>query len=31
VEHIQLEGRKRVTDREFINGARIVPGERFGS
>lgn len=31
VEHVQLEGRKRVTDREFMNGARIVPGERFGS
>lgn len=30
VEHIQLEGRKRVTDREFMNGARLVPGERFG-
>ena len=31
VEHVQLEGRKRVTDREFMSGARIVPGERFGS
>ena len=31
VEQIQLEGRGRVTDREFMNGARIVPGERFGS
>jgi len=31
VEHLQLEGRKRVTDAEFMNGARIVPGERFGS
>lgn len=30
VEHIQLEGRKRVTDREFMNGARVAPGERFG-
>jgi methionyl-tRNA formyltransferase len=31
VEYIQLEGRKRVTDAEFMNGARIAPGERFGS
>lgn len=31
VEHVQLEGRKRVADREFMNGARIVPGERFGA
>ena len=31
VECVQLEGRKRVTDREFMNGARIVPGERFGA
>ena len=31
VEHVQLEGRNRVTDREFMNGARIEPGERFGS
>ena len=30
VEHVQLEGRNRVTDRQFMNGARIVPGERFG-
>lgn len=30
VEHVQMEGRKRVTDREFMNGARIAPGERFG-
>jgi len=31
VECVQLEGRKQVTDREFMNGARIVPGERFGA
>ncbi|MGA8143642.1 MAG: methionyl-tRNA formyltransferase [Candidatus Acidiferrales bacterium] len=31
IEHIQLEGRNRITDREFMNGARIEPGERFGS
>ncbi|HTV59341.1 MAG TPA: methionyl-tRNA formyltransferase [Verrucomicrobiae bacterium] len=30
IEEIQPEGRKRVTDRQFINGARILPGERFG-
>jgi methionyl-tRNA formyltransferase len=30
VEHLQLEGRKRVTDTEFMSGARIKPGERFG-
>ena len=31
VEHLQLEGRKRVTDGEFMIGARIKPGERFGA
>jgi methionyl-tRNA formyltransferase len=31
VEQIQLEGRNRVTDSGFMNGARIVPGERFGT
>jgi methionyl-tRNA formyltransferase len=31
VEQIQIEGRNRITDREFMNGARIVPGEHFGS
>jgi len=31
VEALQLEGRKRVTDAEFLSGARLVPGERFGS
>ncbi|MGB9070515.1 MAG: methionyl-tRNA formyltransferase [Candidatus Acidiferrales bacterium] len=31
VEHVQLEGRNRVTDAEFRSGARIVSGERFGS
>jgi methionyl-tRNA formyltransferase len=30
VDHAQLEGRKRVTGPEFANGARIVPGEKFG-
>src|SRR5271154_479618 len=31
VEHLQLEGRKRITDGEFMIGARIKPGERFGA
>jgi methionyl-tRNA formyltransferase len=31
VERVQLEGRSRVTDGEFMNGARIVPGEFFGA
>jgi methionyl-tRNA formyltransferase len=30
VEHIQIEGRNRITDREFMNGAHIAPGEHFG-
>lgn len=31
LEHVQLEGRKRITAREFANGARLQPGERFGA
>jgi methionyl-tRNA formyltransferase len=31
VETLQLEGRKRVSAREFANGARLSPGDRFGS
>ncbi len=31
VEAVQIEGRKRVTAQEFANGARLVPGERFGT
>jgi methionyl-tRNA formyltransferase len=31
LEFVQLEGRKRITAREFANGARLAPGERFGS
>jgi len=31
LEFIQLEGRKRIAAREFSNGARLQPGERFGS
>jgi methionyl-tRNA formyltransferase len=27
---VQLEGRKRVTAREFVNGARLQAAERFG-
>jgi methionyl-tRNA formyltransferase len=31
VEFAQLEGRKRITAREFANGAHPTPGERFGA
>lgn len=31
IDEIQQEGRKRVTGPQFINGARIVSGERFGA
>jgi methionyl-tRNA formyltransferase len=31
LESLQMEGRKRVTAREFASGARLRPGERFGS
>jgi methionyl-tRNA formyltransferase len=31
LEAVQLEGRKRVSAREFANGARLASGERFGS
>ena len=31
VETVQIEGRKRVNAREFVNGARLAPGERFGA
>ena len=30
LEFVQLEGRKRITGREFANGARLAPGEKFG-
>lgn len=30
VESVQMEGRKRVSATEFLNGARLAPGERFG-
>jgi methionyl-tRNA formyltransferase len=31
VEYLQIEGRQRLTSREFMNGARIRPGERFAT
>lgn len=31
LEFVQLEGRKRITAREFVNGARLAPGEGFGT
>jgi methionyl-tRNA formyltransferase len=31
LEFAQLEGRKRITAREFANGARLAPGEGFGT
>jgi methionyl-tRNA formyltransferase len=30
LEFVQVEGRKRIAAREFANGARLGPGERFG-
>jgi methionyl-tRNA formyltransferase len=30
LEAVQLEGRKRISAREFVNGARLVSGEHFG-
>jgi methionyl-tRNA formyltransferase len=30
VEAVQMEGRKRIAAREFANGARVIPGEKFG-
>jgi methionyl-tRNA formyltransferase len=29
LESVQLEGRKRISAREFANGARFAPAERF--
>jgi methionyl-tRNA formyltransferase len=31
LESAQLEGRKRISPNEFANGARLAPGDRFGS
>jgi methionyl-tRNA formyltransferase len=30
LEFVQMEGRKRITAQEFVNGARLLAGERFG-
>jgi methionyl-tRNA formyltransferase len=30
LEAVQMEGRKRISAREFVNGARLGSGERFG-
>ena len=31
LEAVQIEGRKRISGREFVTGARLASGERFGS
>jgi methionyl-tRNA formyltransferase len=31
VESVQMQGRKRIAAREFVNGARLLSGERFGA
>jgi len=31
LDEVQLEGRKRISARDFANGARLQPGERFTS
>jgi methionyl-tRNA formyltransferase len=31
IQELQLEGRKRISARDFLNGARLLPGEKFGS
>jgi methionyl-tRNA formyltransferase len=31
LEFVQLEGRNKISVREFANGARLAPGERFGA
>ncbi|MSO19845.1 MAG: methionyl-tRNA formyltransferase [Acidobacteria bacterium] len=31
VVEVQLEGRRRMSAREFMNGAQITPGEQFGA
>jgi methionyl-tRNA formyltransferase len=30
VEAVRIEGRKRISARDFLSGARLAPGERFG-
>ncbi len=31
LEEVQIEGRKRISARDFMNGARVKPGESLGS
>ena len=31
LEAAQMEGRKRVSARDFANGMRLLPGERLGT
>ncbi|PYV15616.1 MAG: methionyl-tRNA formyltransferase, partial [Acidobacteria bacterium] len=31
VRELQLEGRKRLAARDFVNGVRLGPNEKFGS
>ncbi len=31
IEAVQREGRKRISAREFLSGARLAPGDRFGA
>lgn len=31
LEGVQMEGRKRITAREFVNGTHLTSGERFGA
>jgi methionyl-tRNA formyltransferase len=31
LEAVQMEGRNRVTARDFLNGAKLMPGESFDS
>ena len=31
IEELQLEGKRRVTARDFVNGVRPVPGDILGS
>jgi methionyl-tRNA formyltransferase len=31
LEFVQLEGRNKISAREFANGARLQPNERFGT
>jgi methionyl-tRNA formyltransferase len=31
IDALQLEGRRKIHTRDFLSGARLLPGERFGS